>query len=248
MNGYFAQAIGTDPCVNLAMEEYLVRLNEGLRSVILYLWQNEDTVVIGRNQNAYNECSLKYAEENGIRIVRRLTGGGAVFHDTGNINYSVITTASEHDITRSTQVIIVALQSLGIDAKASGRNDLCVGDKKISGNAYYTNDKVGLHHGTILYRVDQEKMEAVLSVAEDKLNRHGIRSVRSRVCDIVSIRPDISIGDIKEAITVSFMKVYGIEDLQDMSIPAGEIDKLADRYRSREWNLDKVVDAGSDEM
>ena len=118
MNGYFAQAIGTDPCVNLAMEEYLVRLNEGLRSVILYLWQNEDTVVIGRNQNAYNECSLKYAEENGIRIVRRLTGGGAVFHDTGNINYSVITTASEHDITRSTQVIIVALQSLGIDAKA----------------------------------------------------------------------------------------------------------------------------------
>lgn len=248
MSGYLIKAPGKDSCINLAMEEYLVRLNEKLQSAILYLWQNEDTVVIGRNQNAYNECNLKYAGENGIRVVRRLTGGGAVYHDTGNINYSVITSASEHDIARSTQVILKALQSLDIDAKASGRNDLCVGDKKISGNAYYTNDKVGLHHGTVLYSVDQEKMEAVLNVAEDKLIRHGIRSVRSRVCDIVSIRPDISVEDIEEAIIVSFMKVYGIEDLKDLSVPAKEINTLADRYRSREWNLDKVMDAGSDEM
>ncbi len=247
MKGYFFRASGTDPGINLATEEYLLRLNEELGSAILYLWQNEDTVVIGRNQNAYNECNVEYARRNDIKIVRRLTGGGAVYHDLGNLNYSMILPLALHDIARSTGVIINALKSLGIEAKATGRNDICINDRKISGNAYYSNDLAGLHHGTVLYRADSERMEAVLNVSEKKLAGHGIESVRSRVCDIVSIKPDISLEDICLALRVSFKEVYGIEDLNDLDIPFEEISVLAELYGKREWNLDKVTGVeGSD--
>lgn len=249
MKGYFLRASGTDPGINLAVEEYLLRLNEELKSAILYLWQNKDTVVIGRNQNAYNECNVEYACRNGIKIVRRLTGGGAVYHDLGNLNYSMILPVTEHDIIRSTGVIVNALKSLGIEAKATGRNDICINDRKISGNAYYTNDLVGLHHGTVLYRADSKRMEAVLNVSEKKLAGHGIASVRSRVCDIASIRPDISLEDICMALRGSFKEIYGIEDFNDLDIPFEEIKVLAERYGKREWNLDKVTGvAGSDAM
>ncbi len=249
MKGYFLRASGTDTGINLAVEEYLLRLNEELKSAILYLWQNKDTVVIGRNQNAYNECNVEYACRNGIKIVRRLTGGGAVYHDLGNLNYSMILPVTEHDIIRSTGVIVNALKSLGIEAKATGRNDICINDRKISGNAYYTNDLVGLHHGTVLYRADSKRMEAVLNVSEKKLAGHGIASVRSRVCDIASIRPDISLEDVCMALRGSFKEIYGIEDFNDLDIPFEEIKVLAERYGKREWNLDKVTGvAGSDAM
>ena len=247
MKGYFFRASGTDPGINLATEEYLLRLNEELGSAILYLWQNKDTVVIGRNQNAYNECNVEYVRRNDIKIVRRLTGGGAVYHDLGNLNYSMILPLALHDITRSTGVVINAFKSLGIEAKATGRNDICINDRKISGNAYYSNDLVGLHHGTVLYRADSERMEAVLNVSEKKLAGHGIESVRSRVCDIVSIKPDISLEDICMALMGSFKEVYGIEAFNDLDIPFEEISVLAERYGKREWNLDKVTGVeGSD--
>lgn len=249
MYGYFVEAPGTDPCINLAIEEYLVRLNDSLNAYILYLWQNEDTVVIGRNQNAYKECDLLYAGNNGIKVVRRLTGGGAVYHDRGNLNYSMIMPIDSHDTARSSGVIRDALLSLGIEAEISGRNDICAGGGKISGNAYHTNDKTGLHHGTILYRADKERMEEVLNVPADKLEKRGIASVKSRVNDIVSIRPGLSLLDVSMAVRKSFGDTYDIDEFGSIEIPMEEITVLAGRYESDEWNLYKVTGAaGTDAL
>lgn len=250
MDGYYIKAPGTDPCVNLAVEEYLVKRNEVLNAAILILWKNHNTVVIGKNQNAYAECDLEYARINGIKVVRRITGGGAVYHDDGNINYSIIVPIGLHNIDISTALMTDALKSLGIDAVKDGRNDICLDGLKISGNAYYTDKYTGLHHGTLLYRVDSDRMDRVLSVSADKLKRKGIKSVRSRVGDIVTRYPGIEQREIEEAIKASFMNTYRIDELKDLNIAEGDIEELIAKYRSKAWNIDKVGkdEEGSDEL
>lgn len=247
--GYFIDSKRTDPSVNLAIEEFLVKRNKELHSAILYLWQNEDSVIIGRNQNAYFECNLEYATRNGIKVIRRLTGGGAVYQDMGNLNYSMILPIEEHDVLRSTGVITDALHALGINAKISGRNDISIDDRKISGNAYYSNNAVGLHHGTLLYRADIGRIEDVLNVSSLKLKRHGITSVRARVGDIATLFPDITMQDIRNAIRESFRNTYKIGLLRKMDISEATIQEYAKRYASREWNIEKVKDEeGSDAL
>lgn len=250
MKGYYIRTPGTDPGENLAIEEYLIGYSADMCVAILYLWQNHDTVVIGRNQCAYSECDLEYATSNGIRVVRRMTGGGAVYHDDGNINFSIILPLDLYDIERSTMVITDALGSLGINAVKTGRNDICLDGYKISGNAYYTNEYTGLHHGTILYRVDRERLGRVLNVSPKKLKSKGIKSVKSRVGDIVTLYPDVSPGDIEEAIRTSFMRIYSIDRLNELMVDNVCIARLAEKYRSDEWNIEKVGrdELGSDEL
>ena len=236
MKGYFYTSQQVNPYVNLAVEEWLL----GLCAPVLYLWQNGPSVIIGRNQNAYTECNLGYARDNDILIARRNTGGGAVYHDLGNINFSIILPRELHDITRSTAVILHALQSLGIGATASGRNDILIKDQKISGNAYYSNARVGLHHGTILYRVDRETLAHVLSVSVTKTSRHGIASVKSRVTDITSHYPDISIDDIYSALHCAFCAEYGFDALETPRIKTTELDTLRARLASPAWIFDRI--------
>lgn len=237
----YYESESTDAHVNLAIEEYLLHTCEKTSIPSLYLWQNENAVVIGRNQSAYTECNIDYAKSHGIQIARRTTGGGAVYHDLGNLNFSFILPRELHDLERSTNIVVNALNQIGINAEKTGRNDICLNGLKISGSAFYSNEQVGLHHGTVLYRTNKEIMNNVLSVPGYKLARHGVPSVRSRVGDIVSANPSVNLKDIKEAIKCAFCENYNVI-FKKISIVRADIIDLVKIFSSEEWNIHKIRD------
>ena len=226
----------TDPYYNLAVEEFLFSHTD---EDVFMLWQNASTVVIGKNQNAYAEVDLDYARTNKIKIARRITGGGAVYHDLGNINYSYITSQSNIsalDFETPSRAMIAALASMGIDAALGGRNDILVGDKKISGNAQYSSNGRILHHGTLLFDADGSVMERVLRVDKEKLTSHGVSSHKSRVANIKSIlQSDISVEDFISTLE-KHIKAY--LDPDKLTLPnSSVINELAARNASKEWIL-----------
>jgi len=175
----------TNPYFNLATEEYLIDIFDG--TDIFMLWRNEPCVVIGKNQNAYAEVNRAFAEEKGIKVVRRLTGGGAVFHDLGNVNFTFITKEDETtgiNYSVFCEPIIQALKKLGIDASLSGRNDILANGLKVSGNAQCRRNGCILSHGTLLWSADFSYMQGVLNPDPEKLKAKGIKSVSSRVGNI----------------------------------------------------------------
>ena len=181
---YFYFSPSTDPTFNLAMEEYLLTRKSG---DIFFLWRNAPSIIIGRNQNAYSEINLDYVNRRGIPVVRRITGGGAVFHDLGNVNFSFITDVREGEelsFARFTAPIIGYLRSLGIAAQLSGRNDIGIDGKKVSGNAQTMVGSRFLHHGTLLYEVGMTDLTDALKVHPLKIQSKGIASVRARVSNI----------------------------------------------------------------
>ncbi|MDO4281410.1 MAG: lipoate--protein ligase [Peptococcaceae bacterium] len=206
------EATSTNPYENLALENLLLQ-QVGEDEIILYLWQNAHTVVIGRNQNAWQECDVAQLEADGGRLARRLSGGGAVYHDLGNLNYTFIARKAHYDVVAQTQIIICALAALGIGAEASGRNDLHVDGRKISGNAYYSHQGRCYHHGTLLYDVDTAQMARYLNVAPDKLRSKGVASVKSRVQNLREISPSLTIPDLKNALTQAFAAGGEVEGL-----------------------------------
>ena len=236
MRGFAYTSLETDPQVNLAIEELLLTSC----APCLYLWQNGPSVIVGRNQNAYTECDLAYARASGIAVVRRNTGGGAVYHDLGNINYSIILPRGLHDITRSTAMVVRALQSLGVPAEASGRNDILLFGQKISGNAYYSNARTGLHHGTILLTHDAQTMGRVLAISSHKASRHGIASVRARVTDLKSHFPSLTKEAINTALEQAFCEEYGICALEEPPVSQAALAPLVEKYSSDAWNLDRI--------
>ena len=200
-----------DPYANLAMEEYLM-LHCGETECILYLWQNEHTIVIGRNQNPWKECHLTQLEESGGHLVRRLTGGGAVYHDLGNVNFTFL-------------------------AERSGRNDILADGKKFSGNAFYKQNKFCYHHGTIMLNVDVTKLSRYLNVSADKLKSKGVSSVKSRVTNLVEFVPDLTVARLKEALKESFEEAYGLKAgiLTKEDLDQDALQKGRDRFVSWEW-------------
>lgn len=175
----------TDPCYNLAFEEYV--LSHRLEGDYLLLWQNDNTVVIGQNQNAEAEINRAFVEAHQIRVVRRSTGGGAVYHDLGNLNYSFITdvgNAEQITMERFTQPIVAALRELGLQAEASGRNDILVEGRKVSGTAQRLLKGRILHHGTLLFDSDSAMVSGALRVDPAKFRSKSAKSVRSRIGNI----------------------------------------------------------------
>ena len=172
-----------DPYLNLAIEEYLFYSET---DDVFMLWQNDPTVVIGKNQNVYAEINFEYLKKHNIKVSRRITGGGAVYHDGGNVNYTFISSANDSgiDFEHFTAPIIEVLADMGVHAKLSGRNDIQINDKKISGNAQYSHNGRVLHHGTLLFDSDISVLSSVLSVDEEKIKTKAIRSVASRVANI----------------------------------------------------------------
>ena len=217
-----------DPYVNLAAEEALLGRAEG--AFILYLWQNENTVVIGRNQNPWQECRLSLLTGEGGRLARRLSGGGAVFHDLGNLNFTLLMPQSEFDIPRQLSVIRRALLPFGIAAAFSGRNDLLADGRKFSGSAYYKNGRAAYHHGTLMVRADMEKLRRYLSPSKAKLQSKGVDSVRSRVVNLAELSPEITLDALKADLRRAFEAVYGGE-AAELAAVAGD----AERYRSESW-------------
>jgi len=235
----------TDPYFNLAAEEYV--LHNLKDDDFFMLWRNAGTVVIGRHQNAMEEVDLKRAEELGVRVVRRNTGGGAVYHDLGNLNFSFFTGWSpEKDISYDVflEPVISALEKFGIRAEKRGRNDLVVEEKKISGNAQCVHGERILHHGTLLVNSDLSVMPEVLSVPCDKIVSKGIKSVRSRVANICEFTKErIDVETLKQALEESFFgnRPAARLILSDSQITG--IEELADeKYRTWDWNIGSVAD------
>lgn len=215
-----------DPYHNLALEELLLHsVKEG--ECILYLWQNERTVVIGRNQHAPSECHIQALEADGGHLARRLSGGGAVYHDLGNLNFTFLTCTKDFDVEKQTEVILRCVQRLGIHAEKTGRNDLTVDGKKFSGHAYYQSKGKSYHHGTLMVDVDKKPLEKYLHVSPLKLKARGVSSVRSRVVNLKEICPSITIEAITTAITAAFEEVY---QLPIQSLDSNDLDQ--DRLRA----------------
>lgn len=222
-----------DPWYNLALEEALLEdVKKG--EAILYLWQNKDTVVIGRNQNPWKECDHKKLENAGGKMARRLSGGGAVFHDMGNLNFTFITDRKIFDIQRQLSVILEAVKSLGINACFSGRNDILAEDRKFSGNAYYYRDNKAYHHGTILIDSDFERLGRYLTVSPEKIAAKGVDSVRSRVVNLKSLNSSLTIDAVSQQLERSFAAEYA--SVPVVCHPSDfDISDLYLKYSSWEW-------------
>lgn len=226
-----------DPHYNLAVEEYLLESVEPGQCV-LYLWQNRNTVVIGRNQNPWKECRTTLLEQEGGHLARRLSGGGAVFHDLGNLNFTFLVCLEDYSVPRQMEVIRSAVASLGITAEVSGRNDILARGRKFSGNAFYKNGRQAYHHGTLLVAADMEKLGRYLHPSRAKLKAKGVESVRSRVVNLQELNPAVTVDSLKKALKEAFSNVYGlpVEALPSACLDETAIGQLAQRNRSWQWN------------
>ncbi len=232
-----------DPYLNLALEEYLISTVDD-DTVILYLWQNQNTVVIGKNQNCWSECKVHELESEGGYLARRLSGGGAVFHDLGNLNFTFIADKKHYDVDRQLAVILKAVQSLGIPAVKSGRNDITVDDRKFSGNAFFTKGGKSCHHGTILVQADMEKLGHYLTVSEAKLKSKGIKSVKARVANLTNYMPELTIAMMKTKLIKAFGEEYGSlpKRIFKKEIDPKQVESLYAKYASDSWKYGKLMD------
>lgn len=227
---------GTDPYMNLAMEQHLLeRVEKG--TCVLYLWQNEHTVVIGRNQNAWKECRTSLLEGDGGHLARRLSGGGAVFHDLGNLNFTFLMHEEDYDLDRQLCVVEEACRSLGLQVERSGRNDVLANGRKFSGNAFYHSAGKAYHHGTLLIHTDGEKLSRYLSPSKAKLQAKGVDSVRARVVNLRELVPGLTCHRMGEEMTAAFGRVYGLEPtvVSPDGLDWDYIQSLRARNASRDW-------------
>ena len=236
---YDIQSESTDATYNLALEQYVFDELSREHSYLM-LWQNANAVIVGRFQNAVAEINADYVRNRGVQVVRRLSGGGAVYHDMGNINYSIITDAKDggFDFAFFCQPVIHVLQSLGVNAEISGRNDMTIEGMKFSGNSQYIRQGRVLHHGTILFDSDMQTLSKVLVVSGEKIESKGTKSIRSRVANVRPyLKTDCDSGEF-----LKVLRVKMIEQLEALPIPPGmiEINKVKrlqeERYAAWRWN------------
>lgn len=233
----------TNPYKNLALEEFLLK-NVRNDECILYLWQNEKTVVIGKNQNPWKECRIAELEADDGKLVRRLSGGGAVFHDLGNLNFTFFATKENYSVERQLEVILEAVKQLGIPAEKTGRNDISVEGRKFSGNAFYSDGVHCYHHGTILIKVDMSMLSHYLNVSRDKLVSKGVDSVRSRVANLTEYESSLNIDTMKKELIEAFRKVYGFhpQQIDTAEIDPSELHRLEQKFSSWEWLYGRKMD------
>ncbi|SFA94267.1 lipoate-protein ligase A [Acetitomaculum ruminis DSM 5522] len=213
---------------NLALEEYLIKELEN-ECAILFLWWNNNTIVIGRNQNPWRECHLSAMEEDNINIGRRKSGGGAVFQDPGNVNYSFICYEKDYNIEQLINIVTSSLKKFGIDAFFNGRNDLLVeGNKKVSGSAFSKYDNFHIMHATMLINADLQKMAKYLNVSKAKLASKGVKSVQSRVTNLVELNKDITVKGFEDAMIETTKELFGDDSklypVPDKSLWKNELD------------------------
>jgi len=243
---YFVDNKGiTDPRINLAIEEFVLRNMDIEKDDFLLFYINQPSIIIGKNQNTIEEINTDYVEDNGIIVVRRLSGGGAVYHDLNNLNFSFLTKDdgnSFHNYKKFTQPVVDALKKLGVDAELSGRNDILAEGKKVSGNAQYATRGRMFSHGTLMFKTDVDAVVSSLKVKKDKIESKGIKSVRSRVGNISDyLKEPLTIEEFRMEILKS---IFGGEDfIQYYELTDEDWKKIheisEERYQKWEWNYGK---------
>ncbi|SHG74390.1 lipoate--protein ligase [Ornithinibacillus halophilus] len=236
----------TDPMINLAIEEYILQ-NFGEKDTYLLFYINKPSIIIGRNQNTIEEINTDYVEENGIKVVRRLSGGGAVYHDEQNLNFSFITKddgESFHNFEKFTKPLVDVLNELGVPAELQGRNDLAVEGRKISGNAMFSTKGRMFSHGTLMLDSEIENVVKALKVKKEKIESKGIKSIRSRVANISEFLDEkIPMEEFKERILKHVFKVDDVKDVPRYELTEEDwknIHKISEeRYQKWEWNYGK---------
>ncbi|MGJ7910273.1 lipoate--protein ligase [Neobacillus sp. LXY-1] len=234
----------TDPQINLAIEEYALK-NLDINETYLLFYINQPSIIIGKNQNTIEEINTEYVEQNGIIVVRRLSGGGAVYHDLGNLNFSFITKddgESFHNFRKFTEPVISALKKLGVNAELSGRNDVEVEGRKISGNAQFSTKGRMFSHGTLLFNSEMENVASSLKVKKDKIESKGIKSVRSRVANISEFLTErINIEEFRSLILKSIFE--GQSEIAEYVLTDEDWEKIhqlsKERYQNWDWNYGK---------
>ncbi len=227
-----------DPYENLALEELLFETQgEG---ATFYLWQNERTVVIGRNQNAWRECRVELLESEGGKLARRSSGGGAVFHDLGNLNFTFLLPKEHYDLVRQLGVIQKAAAKFGIETSFTGRNDLVLTatGEKFSGNAFRFSNNVALHHGTILISADFSRLGRYLAPSQMKLESKGVKSVVSRVTNLGLHNPALTVETMKQALMEAFEEEYGAYEPHSWDlIDKEKLEQKRQTYASWDWRF-----------
>ena len=238
------------PHLNLATEEWIFN-NLDPAFQILFLWRNEETVVIGRNQNPWAECNLAKMKADRVHLARRTTGGGAVFHDLGNTNFTFLSPRQGYKRENNIAVILNGLRKLGIEGEASGRNDLFVssseGPKKFSGSAYREKVDRAFHHGTLLLHADLTRLGNYLTPNPKKLKAKGKESVRAQVTNLSEIVPEVSHPAVVRALVESFEEFYGAKaEVENLSLESlGKIPELKnqfDRLSSFDWLYGRTLE------
>ena len=227
-----------DPYENLALEELLFETQgEG---ATFYLWQNERTVVIGRNQNAWRECRVELLESEGGKLARRSSGGGAVFHDLGNLNFTFLLPKEHYDLVRQLGVIQKAAAKFGIETSFTGRNDLVLTStgEKFSGNAFRFSNNTALHHGTILISADFSRLGRYLAPSQMKLESKGVKSVVSRVTNLGLQNPALTVETMKQALMEAFEEEYGAYEPHSWDlIDKEKLEQKRQTYASWDWKF-----------
>ena len=230
------QGHSLDPYYNLALEEVLLNnIQQG--ECLLYLWQNANTVVIGRNQNPWKECRLGHLAEDGGHLARRLSGGGAVYHDIGNLNFTFICCDEDYNLQKHLSVIVEACRANNVATEISGRNDILANGCKFSGNAFFHSGGKSYHHGTLMVDVNLEKAEQYLSPSPAKLKSKGVASVRSRIINLKDLAPKMTCKSLSDDMVRAFEKVYRLHSrqLQIDELDLNAIELLRQRNSSQEW-------------
>jgi lipoate-protein ligase A len=237
----------TNPWFNLATEDWIFQALDP-QSHTLFLWRNSETVVIGRSQNPWVECKTDKMVEDDVFLARRQSGGGAVFHDLGNTNFTFLSPKADYDQDVNFTIIINALKKLGVDATLSGRNDMQVGDKKISGSAFKHSVDRSFHHGTLLVNADMQKLSDYLNPHPLKLQAKGIKSVRSRVANLVEFNDTINHETLSQAMIEAFCEYYGqevadttVEELDEATLAQEpHLNKYYQQMADWEWRFGKT--------
>ncbi len=237
----FIESKETDPAYNLALEQYVFDCLPRDQEYFM-LWQNDNAIIVGKHQNTAGEINAKYVEDNGIRVIRRLSGGGAVYHDVGNINFTFIVDANNIEslnLHSFCEPVVKALAKIGVKAEVTGRNDITIDGQKFSGNAQYIKEKRIMHHGTIMFDSNLPVVAAALNVSKDKIESKGVKSVRSRVTNVKPhVKEDVTIQEFWD-----ILRRYMVDDRDMRQYHLTEEDEKAvrkirdERYATWDWNF-----------
>lgn len=237
----FLESTSHNPYWNLATERILTEQAQP-GAPALFLWSNTDTVVIGLNQDCRAECKVDSMQAEGIFLMRRFSGGGAVWHDLGNVNFSFCCHDADYDVDRQTDVVLRACRKVGIDAVRTGRNDLEAAGCKFSGNAYYQVPGGHCQHGTLLVHCNMSRLGEYLTVSPEKLKKHAVSSVRSRVVNLADLVPGVTIPRLSAALQEAFEAEYG--PAETGRLPDRErVEACAALLRSDDWIYGRRIPA-----